>query len=224
MPGSKDNVPQQSIGIPIAYCRPQDCVPRINNALPAQPNVGSTTALQLCIHLCNAHRCTDIFCLGSATWLRAGSSVSLPRGACAPSHTPKACMGCQHVCMRRCIHTFQMGPCPGAPQLPRSQEPPAAVQSCPSSGISAPGPGLSLPVQASWPRGPQAGRRGVPGDTARPHRVPLRSAPPAPLLPRADLDGLPVVDFHHVKIKTVNSFPGRYKRAPLRVEVAADVH
>lgn len=72
-------------------------------------------ALQLCIHLCNAHRCTDIFRLGSATWLRAGSSVSLHRGACAPSHTPKVCTGCLHVCMRRCIHTFRMGPCPGSP-------------------------------------------------------------------------------------------------------------
>lgn len=134
----------------------------------------------------------------------------------------------QGVCVSACgaafVHSGWVR-VPEAPRLPRSQEPPAAVQRCPCSGTSAPGPGrLSLPVKASWPRGPRAGRRGVPGGTARPRGVPLRSAPPAPLLPRADLDGLPVVDFHHVKIKTVNSFPGRYKRAPLRVEVAADVH
>lgn len=76
------------------------------------------------------------------------------------------------------------------------------------------------------------GLRGEPADARGPvpSPPPPRAAPPppAPAGPAersgADLDGLPVVDFHHVKIKTVNPFPGRYESAPLRVEVAADVH
>lgn len=71
------------------------------------------------------------------------------------------------------------------------------------------------------------------GAFPRPHRsYSRRAADPGPLPPAApaatalgaDLDGLPVVHFHHVKIKTVNPFPGRDKSAPLRVEVAADIH
>lgn len=70
------------------------------------------------------------------------------------------------------------------------------------------------------------------GSGARPRRA-ARTAPSRPLprrprseatAPGADLDGLPVVHFHHVKIETVNPFPGRDESAPLRVEVAADIH
>lgn len=143
--------------------------------------MGSTTTLQLCIHLCNAHRCTDIFRLGSATWLRAGSSISLPRGACAPSHTPKACTGCLHVCMRRCIHTFQMGPRPGAPQLPRSQEPPLR-RPC-SAALD---PGFQLPARGGSrcrcrPRGRAAlgrGGGGCPGTRHGPTASRLAPLPP----------------------------------------------
>lgn len=61
-----------------------------------------------------------------------------------------------------------------------------------------------------------------------PGRRPVRSLPRCPQSQAtalgADLDGLPVVHFHHVKIETVNPFPGRDESAPLRVEVAADIH
>lgn len=93
----------------------------------------------------------------------------------------------------------------------------------------APSPRAETRRRSGLPRRP----RGTSRPAARtapspPGRRPVRSLPRCPRSPAtalgADLDGLPVVHFHHVKIETVNPFPRRDESAPLRVEVAADIH
>lgn len=85
------------------------------------------------------------------------------------------------VCMRRCIHTFQMGPRPGAPQLPRSQEPPLR-RPC-SAALD---PGFQLPARGGSrcrcrPRGRAAlgrGGGGCPGTRHGPTASRLAPLPP----------------------------------------------
>lgn len=98
------------------------------------------------------------------------------------------------------------------------------------------GPAGTVPSGGEAPGGARSRRRLRGTSLPRhPHGPrPRRAAAAVRSLPRcprseaaplgADLDGLPVVHFHHVKIETVNPFPGRDKSAPLRVEVAADIH
>lgn len=165
-----------------------------------------------------------------------------PRETCAPraGEEPTGGRGSPELCVGMIPAALRVSGQPGGPRRLGSDG-----SHLPSlDGSCGPGPGGGL-VGLCGHSGtlPPAGKRpelGALGSGSRaclpPRRpqgsCPHRAAAPGCSLPqcprskalRADLDGLPVVHFHHVKIETVNPFPRRDKSAPLRIEVAADIH
>lgn len=157
----------------------------------------------------------------SPEWVRS------PPGAAVPVGSVQGCS------CRRSAARGSLGARPGWQGTAGSRRGITPVPGRPERAGARRRPG-GAPLGAAVPSGGEA-----PGGVRSPHRCPhhprpRRAADPLRSLPRcprsaatalgADLDGLPVVHFHHVKIKTVNPFPGRDKSAPLRVEVAADIH